>query len=184
MFTIWNVFPQSFVLQLACGRYGFMFSVLAFKKNMPNYIELHLFSFPTLFQHDNNNEKRNSQSFFVFTKKRDLIMFRAIYFPYLFRTIFSNSNTLFLWVFLRIFSSLFCLPFHFLFAARVFFSPQFFCFCVRIRRCWNFQDSTTESDPKADSKRWCQRKHKIVVYRTITQRRIAYIPHFANRKWW
>lgn len=181
MFTIWNVFPQSFVLQLACGRYGFMFSVLAFKKNMPNYIELHLFSFPTLFQHDNNSDKRNSQSFFAYTIKKRFNYVSC----YLFSILISNHLLQFQhFVFMSIFSSLFCLPFHFLFAARVFFSPQFFCFCVRIRRCWNFQDSTTESDPKADSKRWCQRKHKIVVYRTITQRRIAYIPHFANRKWW
>lgn len=47
-------------------------------------------------------------------------MFRAIYFPYLFRTIFSNSNTLFLWVYF-----LLCFAFHF-----IFFSPLAFSFLL------------------------------------------------------
>lgn len=104
MFTIWNVFPQSFVLQLACGRYGFMFSVLAFKKNMPNYIELHLFSFPTLFQHDNNNDKRNSQSFFVFTIKKRFNYVSC----YLFSILISNHLLQFQhFVFMSIFAYIF-----------------------------------------------------------------------------
>lgn len=104
MFTIWNVFPQSFVLQLACGRYGFMFSVLAFKKNMPNYIELHLFSFPTLFQHDNNNDKRNSQSIFVFTIKKRFNYVSC----YLFSILISNHLLQFQhFVFMSIFAYIF-----------------------------------------------------------------------------
>lgn len=104
MFTIWNVFLQSFVLQLACGRYGFMFSVLAFKKNMPNYIELHLFSFPTLFQHDNNNDKRNSQSIFVFTIKKRFNYVSC----YLFSILISNHLLQFQhFVFMSIFAYIF-----------------------------------------------------------------------------
>lgn len=104
MFTIWNVFPQSFVLQLACGRYGFMFSVLAFKKNMPNYIELHLFSFPTLFQHDNNNDKRNSQSFFAYTIKKRFNYVSC----YLFSILISNHLLQFQhFVFMSIFAYIF-----------------------------------------------------------------------------
>lgn len=97
-----------------------MFNVLVFKEtyNVPNYIHIILCASQLSFLliKTTTSEIRKVFFFFVcaiFTRKKDLIMFHAILFPCLFRTIFCNPNTsslkvLFAYV-VRFFSLLFLL---------------------------------------------------------------------------